>query len=224
VAELQKEVDGKLAQVLTDEQKNQLKDMREAFGRGGRGGRSRGGFGPVGFGGGRPPDVVYRWQVYCLDRSTGKVLWKQLALEGNMRAGASGDVTLKKGETSNAGVAWSQARGAPEEASPLVYQGYVYILRKNGGLITCYDARTGKQIYRERIPGAKGFWASPWAQGGKLFCLDDEGTTHVLQAGPNFKVLGKNNLKDMFWASPAVVGGAVILRGVDHLYCVAEAQ
>src|SRR5205085_3730429 len=78
--ELQKEVDSKLEKILTDEQKKQLKDMREGFGRGAPGGRGGpGGFG--GFGGGSPPNAIYRWEVYCLDRNTGKVLWKQLALE-----------------------------------------------------------------------------------------------------------------------------------------------
>ena len=73
-----------------------------------------------------------------------------------------------------------------------------------------------------RIPNAKSFWASPWAGDGKIFCLDDGGTTHVLQAGPAFKVLGKNALNEMFWASPAAAAGAVFLRSVDHLFCITE--
>jgi outer membrane protein assembly factor BamB len=137
-----------------------------------------------------------------------------------VRAGASGDVSLKEGETSNAGVAWSQSRGGPDNASPLVYQGYVYILRENGGIVSCYDAKTGKEAYRERIPNARAFWASPWAGDGKVFCLDDAGTTHVLQAGPKFKVLGANAVNEMTWSSPAVADGALIVRGVDHLYCI----
>ena len=139
-----------------------------------------------------------------------------------IRAGATGDVTPKTGETSSDGVAWSHARGGPEMASPLVYQGHLYILGRNGGIVTCYNAKTGKQVYRERLPAAKSFWASPWAGDGKIFCLDDGGTTHVLQAGPEFKVLGKNTVDEMFWASPAVAGGAVFLRSVDHLYCIKQ--
>jgi outer membrane protein assembly factor BamB len=127
---------------------------------------------------------------------------------------------LKQGETSNAGIEWSQPRSGPEKASPLVYQDYLYILRGNGGLLTCYDAKTGKQIYRERLPRAASFWASPWACDGKIFCLDDSGTTHIIQAGPEFKVLGQNTMNEMCWASPAVADGALFLRGVDHLYCI----
>src|SRR5262249_44100820 len=76
-----------------------------------------------------------------------------------VKAGASGDVTPKRGQTTSAGVAWSQSRGGPSMASPLVYKGYLYVLEQNGGLVTCYDARTGKQAYRERLPGARAFWA-----------------------------------------------------------------
>ena len=90
-------------------------------------------------------------------------------------------------------------------------------------MVSCYDAKTGKPAYkRERLQDAAAFWASPWAYDGKVFCLDDGGTTHVLQAGPEFKVLGKNTLGDQFWASPAVAGGALILRGVENVYCVKQ--
>ncbi len=141
-----------------------------------------------------------------------------------IRAGASGDLSLKEGQTDSAAVAWSHSRTGPEMASPLVYRGHVYIFGRNGGIVTCYDARTGKQVYRERISGARAFWASPWASDGKIFCLDDGGSTHVLQAGPEFKVLGKNSLDEMFWATPAVAGRALFLRSVDHLYCIASAD
>jgi len=109
-------------------------------------------------------------------------------------------------------------RGGPEKASPLVYQGYIYILRQSGGILTCYDAQTGKLAYRERIPEAGSFWASPWAADGKVFCLDDAGTTHVLAAGPEFKALGKNSLHETTWATPALAGGGILVRGVEHLF------
>lgn len=136
-----------------------------------------------------------------------------------IQAGASGDISLKPGETSNAGVIWS-VRNSVEMSSPLVYEGNLYLLARNGGVVTCLEAKTGKQIYKERLPGAKAFWASPWASGGKIYCLDDGGTTHVIQAGPDFKVVSKNALDEMFWASPAVADGAVFLRSVEHLFCV----
>jgi outer membrane protein assembly factor BamB len=140
-----------------------------------------------------------------------------------VRAGAAGDVSLKDGETSNAGVAWRVPRAGPPMASPLLYQGYVYVFeQQNGDLLSCYDAKTGKPAYvRERLAG-RSVTASPWACDGKVFCLDSNGQTVVVQAGPAFTVLGRNALNEMCWASPAAAGGALILRGVDHLYCIRQ--
>jgi outer membrane protein assembly factor BamB len=137
-----------------------------------------------------------------------------------VKAGASGDITLKAGTQSNSGVAWRLPQAGPSTASPLLYEGYLYILEERGGLVSCYDAKTGKQMYKERIPGAAGFTASPWAYEGKVFCLDDSGTTHVLQAGTKFHVVGTNTIEEMCWSSPAVAGGALFLRTVDRLYCI----
>jgi outer membrane protein assembly factor BamB len=161
-----------------------------------------GGFGPSGFGsggfgpggGGRPLFAV--------------------------KAGASGDITLKGDATSNDGVAWFQPQAGPDMASPLVYDGYVYVLEQRGSRLSCYDAKSGERVYRERLSGATGFTASPTACDGKVFCPADDGRTYVVQAGRDFKVLAKNDLNEMMWASPAVAGGSLFLRTVDHLYCI----
>lgn len=401
--ELQKEADGKLAKILTEEQKKQLREMRQNVGRGGMGG----------FGRGRPaPNVIYRWEVYCLNAANGEVIWKQTPVEGKpstsitpwntyatetpvtdgervyayfgmtgvfcydlngkllwkaklgsyptamghgsgsspvlddgrlfvqcdneeksflvaldaktgaelwrtprtektgwstpfvwknkkrteivcigssrvrsydpktgkqlwelagmagqpkatpvasedmlyvgtgggpggfgefgrggapggeggriaggkplfaVRAGASGDISLKEGEESNGGVAWYHKQGGLGTASPLLYEGHLYVLEERGGLLNCYDAKTGEKVYKERIAGARGFTSSPWAYEGKLFCLDDAGTTHVIKTGAEFEILGKNALGEMCWSSPAVANGAVLLRTVDHLFCI----
>jgi outer membrane protein assembly factor BamB len=105
-------------------------------------------------------------------------------------------------------------------ASPLVYQGHLYVLAQRGGFVTCYDAATGKQRYRERLPGGQNFWASPWAGDGKVCCLDQYGIAYVLQAGPAFKLLRQNRIEDQFYASPAVARGSLILRGANHVYCI----
>lgn len=138
-----------------------------------------------------------------------------------VKAGASGDITLKDGATSSDNVAWSHAKAGPSMASPLLYKGHVYILEQRGGMLSCYDAKTGKAAYtRERLAGARGFTASPWASDDKIFCLDDNGQTFVIQAGAEFKLLGKNALNEMFWSTPSASGGDLFLRGVDHLFCI----
>jgi outer membrane protein assembly factor BamB len=140
-----------------------------------------------------------------------------------VKAGASGDITLKEGATSNAGVAWMQSKAGPSMSSPVLYGDHLYIIDQRGGLLGCYDAKTGKELYRERL-GGRGFTSSPWAYGGKIFCLSDDGQTFVVQAGAEFKLLGKNPLGEMCWSSPAIAGGALFLRTIDHLYCIKEKQ
>ena len=137
-----------------------------------------------------------------------------------VKAGAAGDISLEPGQTANAGVAWSATRGGGSDTSPLAYGGYVYVFGRTGGVLTCYEAETGKEVYRERVPDAVSIWACPWASDGKVYVLDDAGTTSVLEAGSSFKVLRKNTLDDTTWATPAAADGAIYLRGVEHLYCI----
>jgi hypothetical protein len=76
---------------------------------------------------------------------------------------------------------------------------------------------------RQRIAlDASGFTASPWAYNGKIFLLSEDGDTYVVQAGPEFKLLGKNSLNDMSLATPAVVHGSLIVRTQSKLYRIAR--
>lgn len=191
-------------------------------------------------------------KVVSYDPANGKVLWEMNGLNSRcsatpvgdkellfcgagggmtgpgplmaIKAGSTGDITPAEGESTSAGVAWTAQRSGPPMASPLLYKSLLYIPDQRGGMIACHDAKTGKQLYRERIPGGKGFTSSPWAYDDKVFVLDEDGNTFVLEAGPKLKVLGKNSLNEMFWSSPAIAGGALFLRGVDHLFCVKQSK
>jgi hypothetical protein len=140
-----------------------------------------------------------------------------------VRAGASGDITPPADAATSDGLLWANAAGAPGMASPLVYKDFVYILDRRGGVINCYAAATGKLAYKERLPGSREFWASPWACDGKIFCLDDAGATHVLAPGPEFNLIGTNQLAGRFWATSAVADGSFLLRSADALYCIKNA-
>jgi outer membrane protein assembly factor BamB len=140
-----------------------------------------------------------------------------------VKAGATGDITPEEGATSSSGVPWSIKKSGLSMASPLLYEGYIYIVDRRRGAIFCYAAKTGSAAYQNiRIPEAGPFWATPWAYDGKIFCLDEKGTTHVVQAGPEFKVLYQNKLDDKFWTSPAFSEGRIVLRGVEYIYCIGE--
>ena len=137
--------------------------------------------------------------------------------------GAAGDISLKPDQTSNDFIAWSQPTLGAYNPSALVYGDYYYTLLDRG-FLTCHDAKTGKEIYaRQRISAdASGFTASPWAYNGKVFALSEDGDTFVMQAGPEFKVLGKNSLDEMTLATPAVANGSLIIRTASKLYRISE--
>jgi outer membrane protein assembly factor BamB len=142
-----------------------------------------------------------------------------------VRPGAQGDISLKEGETRNEHIAWYQRQAGPYNPSPLVYGDYYYTLLDRG-MMTCHEARTGREIYgKQRIdPEASAFTASPWAYNGKIFALSEDGDTFVIQAGPQFKVLGKNPLNEMCMATPAIARGSLIIRTSTKLYRIAGEQ
>ncbi len=137
-----------------------------------------------------------------------------------IRPGAQGDISLESGETSNASIAWSQPRAAPYNPSTIVYEGRLYVLLDRG-FLACYDAKTGKQIYKKtRLGAGTGFTASPWAYGGKIFCLDEEGQTEVIEAGNTFKRLHTNPLEELSLATPAIIRGSLFIRTASRLYSI----
>ncbi len=138
-----------------------------------------------------------------------------------IRAGAKGDISLTRKEDSSEFVAWSAKLSASHLASPLLLDGRLYLLEQSA-IAHCYDAQTGEELERQRLPGASGFVASPLAASGRIYCLDQTGATLVLQPGDKLEVLATNTLEEMCWATPAVAGNRLLLRGVEHLYCVGE--
>ncbi len=138
-----------------------------------------------------------------------------------IRAGAKGDISLTRKENTSEFVAWSAKLSASHLASPLLLGNRLYVLEQSA-IVHCYDAATGEEIERQRLPGASGFVASPLAAAGRIYCLDQEGKTLVLQPGTPLQVLATNKLDEMCWSTPAVAGNRLLLRGVEHLYCVGE--
>jgi outer membrane protein assembly factor BamB len=136
-----------------------------------------------------------------------------------IRPGASGDISLKADESANAFIAWSQPTLSSCYPSALVVGGQYYTLMDRG-FLTSNDAKTGKEIYgRQRISGdSSAFSASPWSYNGRIFALSEDGDTFVMQAGPEFKLLGRNSLNELTLASPAVAGGSLIIRTATKLY------
>ena len=130
-------------------------------------------------------------------------------------ADAKGDIT-----TSGAQV-WTLEKDTPYVPSPLLYDGILYFLKTNSGLLSAYDAKTGKPHYQlQRLDGVPNVFASPVGAKGRVYLPGQEGTTLVIKHGPSFEVLAKNSLDDGFNASPALVDNELYLRGFKYLYSI----
>jgi outer membrane protein assembly factor BamB len=116
------------------------------------------------------------------------------------------------------GELWRVARGTPDVPSPLIYEGRVFLCRENG-VLTCLDAKTGKQFFSERFYAGT-YRASPVVADGKLILTAKDGTFTVVKPGETLTVLAKNKLADQFTASPAIANGRLYLRGFASLYAI----
>lgn len=134
-----------------------------------------------------------------------------------IRPNAKGDITLATDSTKNEFIAWSVKGGGAYMQTPLIYKGLLYNLQVNGQL-TCFDALTGDLKYKESLNEA--FTSSGIAADGKLYFSSEEGNIFVVQAGPEFKLLSKNALKDICMATPAISGNTIYFRTQHFLIAV----
>lgn len=157
--------------------------------------------------------------------SSGYVLDQQRPIYA-IRPGAAGDISLKKGETSNDFIVWSQPKAGPYNPSTLVSGQRLFVLYDRG-FFAGFDAKTGRELYaQQRLPNGRAFTASPWAADGKIFCLNEDGVTFVLRDSDRYEVIRTNSLAedDMGMATPAIAGDRLLIRTSARLYCIRNAQ
>lgn len=114
---------------------------------------------------------------------------------------------------------WVSEKPGPQEPSPLYYRGLLYTLM-DVGVLVCFDGKTGKEHYRERLGGACN--SSPIASNGRIYLSNNEGTTFVVKAGNKFELLSTNRLDERITASPAVSGDEIFYRTDTHVYCIGK--
>ena len=139
------------------------------------------------------------------------------ALQAIRLGGARGDLDGTES------ILWSRDSDTPYIPSALLYDGMFYMLKRNSGLLTCLDAKTGKEHFsQQRLTGVEEIHASPVGAGGRVYIPSTNGTTIVIRRGSDYELLAENVLDDAFSASPAIVGDEIYLRGHRFLYCLAE--
>ena len=117
-------------------------------------------------------------------------------------------------------IAWSCKRSVPAISSPILIGKELYFVSDSGGMVTCLDAKTGEQQWRERIGGNHG--SSPVFVGGRILFHSKEGETVALKPGREFRILARNKLNGEHHASAAVSGNALFLRTEKALYKISE--
>jgi outer membrane protein assembly factor BamB len=139
-----------------------------------------------------------------------------------IKPGAAGDISLKGKETTNDSVAWSLSLSGYRVASPALFDGRLYLFEQNGGIVHCFDARTGEKVFKQRLPAGRGVVSSPLATDAALYVVNYDGVTTVLEPGPELKVVASNPIDDLCWASPAVIGDRLVIRGAGAIYCIGQ--
>jgi outer membrane protein assembly factor BamB len=89
--------------------------------------------------------------------------------------------------------------------------------------LTCYEADTGEEVYKERLGGVS-YTASPVAAAGRLYFTTEQGEVRVVKAGPKFELLAVNDMGDVCMASPAISDGMLFVRTQHYLFALGRNQ
>lgn len=122
-----------------------------------------------------------------------------------------------KGNVTDTHIAWRTTRGAAYVPSPIISGRYLLMVA-DSGIASCFEARTGKRHWMERLPG--GHSPSPVSADGLVYFVSDRGVTTIVRPSETFAVIAKNELGESVSASPAISQGQIFLRTHQHLYCI----
>jgi outer membrane protein assembly factor BamB len=136
-----------------------------------------------------------------------------------VKAGARGDISLPKGQTTSDAIRWSNDREGTYIPTPLLYRDILYTLNSNG-ILTTYKADTGERLYRARVGGGGAFAASPIAADGRLYFANEDGDIFVVQAGTEYVELGKFPTNEVIMATPAISDGVIVVRTLKHVIAI----
>lgn len=134
---------------------------------------------------------------------------------------ASGDITLDEGETSNEYVKWAKLRGGSYMGTMLLYEHYLYNAAWNGKL-TCYNTKTGEEMYSEKVGGGNSYTSSPVAADGIIYITDNNGEVYTVKAGPEFQILQENTLGETCMSTPALAENYLFFRTNNHLIAISK--
>jgi len=139
-----------------------------------------------------------------------------------IKLNAVGEITPVDENDLNEHFSWFYKRKGAYMPTPIIYGDYFYVCRING-ILLCFDAKTGEEIYKQRVGTMQGaFTASPIAADGKLYLADEYGDVHIVEAGPEYKHIKTNSLHESCLASPSISGNLLFVRTIGHLFAIGK--
>ena len=172
--------------------------------------------------------------VISYDPNNGKEIWRAECMSGDVASSPilagqmvfavheSADLVAIRpdgtGDVTKTHIDWKAEDGLPDITSPVSNGKQLWLVTSNGDL-TCYDVKSGKQLYLKELEGAS-FNASPSVVGDQLWLMDVKGVTRMIAAGPEYKLLHTTQLGEHIYASPAFADGRLYIRGNKNLYCI----
>lgn len=177
------------------------------------------------------------------DLATGEIIWEGMGMTANVipmpvvdgnvayimsgfRGNALKAIDLKRAKgniTGTDAILWEYNQDTPYTPSPLLFDEKLYFLRSNNGQITCLNTVDGSVNYSlEKLESTGTVFASPVGALDRLYVSSESGITYVIKAGAQFEIISKNILEDGNFASFAISGDDLFIRGFQYLYCISE--
>jgi outer membrane protein assembly factor BamB len=129
----------------------------------------------------------------------------------SIRPGGKGDITESH-------VRWTSTKQIPRNSSPVHFKGHLFLV-KDGGILTCLNAKTGEETKRGRLADTGKYFSSPIVVGGKLLVCSDRGHVSLASAEPEWELLSDFRLPADIYATPAFAEGRLYIRTIERLYC-----
>lgn len=163
------------------------------------------------------------------DLETGKELWSVECMMGEVGPSVaySDGIVVAANEYARMAaidirtheILWEADMYLPEAASPVAYNGLLFIATSYGVLV-CHDLKTGEEYWDHDIGTT--IYSSPVIAEGKLFLMDNDGTMRIYEVGKEMKLISENELGEAAGQTPAFADGRIYIRGEEHLFCIGK--
>ena len=124
-----------------------------------------------------------------------------------------------QGDVTDTAVKWHVKNVRCYVPSPVVIGKYL-IVADDRGTANCFDTKTGERHWQNRL--GNHFSASLLSVNGLAYLLADDGTMKIVRPGKELEVVAENKLGESCYASPAVAGDQLFIRGEKNLYCIGK--